>query len=194
MPETVKLRARDAMRRELANAALDVVLDHGFDALTADDIAAAIGMSRATFFRQFGSKEGAVVAAYTGTSAQFADAFRRTARDGGGTRWRQLRMAVEPAVLFAEADPARIRRRLAFLGEHPRIFARLKQERVAQIDQLAQAMQDSGVGAFESQILANAAISTLDQGFQHWMLQETQSIRVMIDAAFAHLDAAGRPA
>ncbi|MEC7763205.1 MAG: TetR family transcriptional regulator [Pseudomonadota bacterium] len=187
MPQTIKLRAKDAMRRELANAALDVVMKHGFDTITADEIAAAIGMSRATFFRQFGSKEGAVVAAFIGTSMQFADAYRHAT---GRTVWDRLRAAIEPAVTFSEADPARSRRRLAFIGDHPGLFARLKHERAPQIDALAQALQEGGAGPLQARVLANAAVSTLDQSFQHWKEQEARSIRDVVDEGFAHLIAA----
>lgn len=190
MPETVKLRAKDAMRRELANAALEVVMDHGFDDITVEDIAAAIGMSRATFFRQFRSKEGAIVAAFIGTSMQFADAYRRAS---GQSHWDRLREAVEPAVAFSEADPTRSRRRLAFIGDHPGLFARLKHERVPQIDALALAMQERGATTLESRVLANAAVSTLDQAFHHWQSLDTQTIREVVDAAFGLLGAARTP-
>lgn len=45
------------MRAELAEAAFAELVDHGYDALTADDLARRLGNSRATFFRYLGSKD-----------------------------------------------------------------------------------------------------------------------------------------
>lgn len=193
MPASIKKRARDAMRLELANAAVDAVIEGGFDAMTADDIAAAIGMSRATFFRQFGSKEGVMVASFVGTSAQFADAFRAAA-ETRGTWWEMLRAAVEPAVLFCEANPARLRTRMQFLANHPGISARLRQERAPQIEELAKAMTEAGGDPFACQILANAAISTLDQSLVYWKRNEDRAIRDVVDEAFARLAQGDQPA
>lgn len=46
----------------VARAALELFAVHGFDATSVDQIAAAAGISRSTFFRQFGSKEDVVFA------------------------------------------------------------------------------------------------------------------------------------
>jgi AcrR family transcriptional regulator len=47
---------RDVARRRLREAALAVFAQRGYAAATADEIAAAAGASRATFYRHFGSK------------------------------------------------------------------------------------------------------------------------------------------
>ncbi|MDX6740764.1 TetR family transcriptional regulator [Actinocorallia sp. A-T 12471] len=51
---------RDA-RRELMSAAISLSLAHGFEATTVDEIAAAAGVARRTFFRHFRAKEDAVL-------------------------------------------------------------------------------------------------------------------------------------
>lgn len=43
-------------------AALDLLISQGFDATSVDELAAAAGISRSTFFRRFGSKENMVFA------------------------------------------------------------------------------------------------------------------------------------
>lgn len=51
---------RAEVRRELAHAAVALFAEHGYDETTVDDIAAAAGVGRRTFFRYFRSKEDAV--------------------------------------------------------------------------------------------------------------------------------------
>ncbi|RKN26125.1 acyl-CoA-like ligand-binding transcription factor [Micromonospora musae] len=58
---TLAERKRQLVAEELRNAALMLLATRGFDAVTVDDIVAAAGMSRRTFFRYFASKEDVVV-------------------------------------------------------------------------------------------------------------------------------------
>jgi AcrR family transcriptional regulator len=55
-------RKRRAVRGELSEVALRLLTDREFDSLTIDEIAAAAGISRRTFFRYFTSKEDVVFA------------------------------------------------------------------------------------------------------------------------------------
>ncbi len=54
-------RKRQLVSDELSQAALNLLAQKGFDAVTVDEIAAAAGMSKRTFFRYFASKEDVVV-------------------------------------------------------------------------------------------------------------------------------------
>ncbi|MCF6522887.1 TetR family transcriptional regulator [Streptomyces sp. JJ36] len=67
MPESVKPARTPAastqrlkMRRELAAAAMELFATKGYEATTVDEIAAAAGVARRTFFRHFRSKEEAI--------------------------------------------------------------------------------------------------------------------------------------
>ncbi|MEU1072680.1 MULTISPECIES: TetR family transcriptional regulator [unclassified Streptomyces] len=54
-------RKRQLVSDELSEAALQLLALKGFDAVTIDEIAAAAGVSKRTFFRYFASKEDVVV-------------------------------------------------------------------------------------------------------------------------------------
>lgn len=54
-------RTRQAVHAEVARTAMSLFLERGFEATTIDDIAAAAGISRRTFFRYFGTKEDIVL-------------------------------------------------------------------------------------------------------------------------------------
>src|SRR6202140_183749 len=62
MPVDIAERKRRAIRGELSEVALGLVTDRTFQSLTIDEIAAAAGVSRRTFFRYFTSKEDVVFA------------------------------------------------------------------------------------------------------------------------------------
>jgi AcrR family transcriptional regulator len=49
-------------RAEVAEAALDLFTDNGYDPTSVEDIAMAAGISRSTFFRQFRAKEDVIFA------------------------------------------------------------------------------------------------------------------------------------
>jgi AcrR family transcriptional regulator len=54
-------RKRQLVADELRDAALQLLATRGYDTVTVDDIVAAAGMSRRTFFRYYASKEDVVV-------------------------------------------------------------------------------------------------------------------------------------
>ncbi|TVT61997.1 TetR family transcriptional regulator [Amycolatopsis rhizosphaerae] len=54
-------RKRQLVADELSQAALTLLAARGFEAVTVDEIAAAAGMSKRTFFRYFASKEDVVI-------------------------------------------------------------------------------------------------------------------------------------
>lgn len=53
-------QGRAEVRRELVHAAVDLFTERGYEDTTVDEIAAAAGVGRRTFFRYFRSKEDAV--------------------------------------------------------------------------------------------------------------------------------------
>jgi AcrR family transcriptional regulator len=62
VPIGISERKRRAVRAELSDVALELLTDRDFESVTVDEIAAAAGVSRRTFFRYFGSKEDVVFA------------------------------------------------------------------------------------------------------------------------------------
>lgn len=63
---TPSLRARNKLRvrRQIVEAAMQLVTARGLDRITAEDIAAGAEVGRATFFRYFDSKEAAVITGF----------------------------------------------------------------------------------------------------------------------------------
>nr|WP_221220630.1 TetR family transcriptional regulator [Mycolicibacterium sp. BK634] len=63
----MRVRKRQRTRERIATAAAQLVMQNGLSATTADQIAEAADVARATFFRYFESKEYAVAEGFTST-------------------------------------------------------------------------------------------------------------------------------
>jgi AcrR family transcriptional regulator len=66
---------RAEVRRDLVTAAVDLFTARGYEATTVDDITAAAGVARRTFFRYFRSKEDAVSPDHEAGMARVAEVF-----------------------------------------------------------------------------------------------------------------------
>ncbi|MFJ9779611.1 TetR family transcriptional regulator [Amycolatopsis sp. NPDC101161] len=66
---------RRQLRRALASAAVDLFAANGYEATTVDDIAAAAGVGRRTFFRYFDAKDDVLFANHDEIVAEMEDAF-----------------------------------------------------------------------------------------------------------------------
>lgn len=68
-------------REDIERVAMRLFSEHGFDATTVDDIAAAAGISRRTFFRYFGSKNDVVWGRFAEGLSDLRAALAATAED-----------------------------------------------------------------------------------------------------------------
>ncbi|NYI05330.1 TetR family transcriptional regulator [Allostreptomyces psammosilenae] len=85
-------RTRRAVRAELAELALGMFLERGFDETTVDDIARAAGLSKRSFFRYFPTKEDAVLGEVDDLGQQVVDDLR--ARPADEDPWESLRIVL----------------------------------------------------------------------------------------------------
>lgn len=69
------VEGRAEVRRDLVGAAARLFDEHGYDDTTVDDIAAAAGVGRRTFFRYFRSKEDAISPDHESALARVAEVF-----------------------------------------------------------------------------------------------------------------------
>lgn len=109
-PIPVRERTRRAMRAELTMLAQDLFATKGYDQTTIDDLVAAAGMSKRTFFRYFTSKEDLVLGKYELLADRLIEALAARPRDE--PVWDSLRRAFDVIVEYFD-DEQQLSRTLA---------------------------------------------------------------------------------
>lgn len=181
------------MRSELASAAVDLMVEHGYDGQSAEDLARSLGISRATFHRYLGSKDEAVIATTIGPEDQFAARLAAVGDQQFATTWSRLRAALEPAVELAESSPDRMRAQLRLIQSAPALGGSLRRARAPQVEALAVGIAELGHDPFDAAVLASAAIAVLDQCWLTWAQQDDADLRELLDRAFVRLARATTP-
>ncbi|MBN9621877.1 MAG: TetR family transcriptional regulator [Actinobacteria bacterium] len=182
----LRSKARASARAEIAEVAFDVFAERGFDEVTATEVAEAAGISRASFFRYFESKEDAVFVAQEEMGANVAAAL--TARPGGEDAWTALRRALDAAVETYQRSSEEALGRLRLIRETPNL--RVHQlERLAKWKTLIGAALAVRLGLPHSDIkveaLVGAALGALDAASSRWAASDgAEDLIELIDEAF----------
>lgn len=191
MSPGVRDLTRDAVRTHLAEAAYDCFLARGFESTTVEDAARAAGVSRATFFRYFRSKEDAVIVAMASAGLDFGARLRSADVHDGLPVWQHLRAAFEPAVESADADPERVRAKARMISSVPSLAAHLAERRRAQETLLADALAEQLHDPLTAKALVAAALAAFDLAWREWAASSAP-FREVLDAVFARLDVTPR--
>lgn len=96
-------RTRRAVRDELVTVALDLFLSQGYEPTTVDQIAAAAGLSRRSFFRYFAGKDDILAQTLAALGEQIAATLRT--RPTAETLWTALRHSFSPLIDHMTSDP-----------------------------------------------------------------------------------------
>ncbi|MEU7788815.1 TetR/AcrR family transcriptional regulator [Amycolatopsis sp. NPDC049159] len=128
-PPSLRERTRLAVRQQLLDAALALFVKHGYEETTVDEIAAAAGMSKRSFFRYFGSKEDVILGKHERLGDQFVEALE--ARPPDEPLWTSLRRMFDDVVDYM-TDPVQA----AAAGELQRVINGSASLRAAYLDRM----------------------------------------------------------
>lgn len=95
-PRNLRQRARDAVREQIADVALELFAERGFEHVTVEEIATAAGISARSFFRYFPNKEDVLLSDPVETGTIVRDSF--AARPADEPIWTSLRIAFDALV------------------------------------------------------------------------------------------------
>jgi AcrR family transcriptional regulator len=178
-------RKRRALRVELSEAALPLVIERGFETTTMEDLATAAGVSRRTFFRYFSSKEDVVFAFLDQWAARLAaDIVARPAAENPVVAVQQSFRKLTAAY----RDRALVLVRL--VGKTPalRQQERINREhlRSAVVNALAIRLGLDTKHDMRPQILATIAFAPLDAAMLSWFgSRSSEEIGDLLDEALA---------
>jgi AcrR family transcriptional regulator len=110
VPDRGDLReiGKRAMRAEIAQRAVALLDERGFDETTVEEIAAAVGISPRSFFRYFPTKEDVALGDLMPMGRLVEEAL--LARPDDESAWAALRAAMAPLERIAESDTENVRR------------------------------------------------------------------------------------
>ncbi|WP_433251390.1 TetR family transcriptional regulator [Actinomadura nitritigenes] len=178
-------RTRRAVRTELAELALRLFVERGYEETTVDDIATAAGLSKRSFFRYFPSKEDVVFGDVEDLADRVAEAVR--ARPAEEPPWTVLRAVLREwgeRIQSAQRDPAVLR----LIESSPALRARLNQRRDAMRDRITTALCERPgprLDAFTADLLTGCAAAALDAANREWLRCDGAADRTdLIDRAF----------
>ena len=120
--------ARRAITAQVAEMAIDLFVERGYDETTIDDICAVAGISRSSFFRYFRSKEDVLLREVTGLGESLLVALQ--ARPDGEPAWIALRRALDLMIERYGAESERILRSARLVRQTPAL-ATFHQEKLA---------------------------------------------------------------
>jgi mycofactocin system transcriptional regulator len=173
-------------RVELEQIALDLFLRHGFVETTLDDIAAAAGIARRTFFGYFSSKNDVVWGDF--------DALLRGMEEwlaGRGDDVALLDALTEAVVRFNDLPPEAVpahRRRMALILHVPALQAH-STLRYADwrgvVARFAARRLGQAVEAPLPQLIGHLALGSAVAAYEQWLADETSDLPSLLTGAFA---------
>lgn len=182
---------RASVRDHVAEQALRLFDEHGFDETTVDDVAAAVGMSARSFFRYFPAKEDVVI----GDPAPFGQLVRDAAATCPPDEpvWAVLRHAFAPVEVNTDAERITGLRTMRVLMSTASLRARNVEKHIAWAELLEPVIVDRLDGPedsrrFRAQILVHAAMACLDVSLAEWTRRKgVTPVAQLLDEAFSAL-------
>ena len=156
----------------LAQAALELFLERGFDQTTVGEIARRAGLTERTFFRHFADKREVLF----GGSAMLQDLLARTVASSpdSGAPLDAIAAALlaAGALLQERGDYARQRQRV--VAAHPELRERELIKLTALAAALAEALRQRGVGEPTASLTAEVGIAVFKVAFDEWVRDSNQ--------------------
>lgn len=179
-------------RQALKDAALELALAHGMDALTVDAISDAATVAPRTFFNYFACKEDALVAEPTQSLPDMQRMLCERPADEAPLG--ALRAVITQCDLFGAAhmDRERALARQRLVQNHPPLLARQLAQYVTVERAFAAALAERlGAGPepdLRPELLAALAVSTVRVAMRRWSADGTRTLEEQVEAAFTQLE------
>ena len=193
---TLRDHARGAVRDEVMKRAWLLFAEQGFEATTVDQIAAAAGMSRRTFFRYFSGKDELVLERLLESGDRVAAAL--AGRPDDEPAWTALRVAFDEVVRPQERHADHSRALQLMLREEPAVRASVLERRRRWQEVLTPLVaarlprRHGGRGPdVRAAALAASALACLEVAQETWVDEPRSRLSTLLDQAMAAVHPAG---
>jgi AcrR family transcriptional regulator len=182
---TLQARKQEFVRDAIWVAAIDLFAEKGFEETTVDDIVAAAGTSRRTFFRYFESKRDLIAQPIVSYGASLTKAIESCP---GAPSAASLFRHVVLEVAQRTVSDSRMRKVMAIAAKYP--AAREAQlSRVAEVqDRVADAFAQRCKDELTSHVLAALTLSGLSLTYRAWFSTGKKDIASAAQQIFATLE------
>lgn len=176
----------EAVAASIAEQALRLFDEQGFDRTTIDEIAASSGISTRSFFRYFRTKEEVVVGGHAAFGPRITEALSKRPENEGA--WLALRRALDVLADNVASDPASAARTMRVVNSTASLRAHSLEKHLMWAADLTPeisrrlAIADSD--DITARTLVHAALACLGVALAKFAEDESASIHALIDHAF----------
>jgi len=184
-PEVTRGRPASTTRQDVARVALDLFARQGYDETTVDEIAAAVGISRRTFFRYYESKPEVVWGEFDAELGRLRD--RLAEAPDGEPMMDVLRRSVMATNRFGAGELDELRIRMVLIGSVPTLVAHsaVRYEEWCEVVAAFAASRLGGVpDELGPQTVARAALGAAMAAFACWARHGSDDLVEDVDQAF----------
>lgn len=179
---------RDAVRARIADTAITLFAERGFDQVTVEQIAAAVGISARSFNRYFPAKEDTVMCGAELWGETVRDAF--AARPTEEPIWDSLCAAFDQMLAISEADHERQKLTMRVLISAPTLRARNLEKHLAwarMLVPLARTRLTGHDGDVRAEAIVQAGLACFDVALMTWARSDEERspreiLRITFDA------------
>jgi AcrR family transcriptional regulator len=158
------LNVSETVRHTITTAALELFGTHGFEQVTVQQIVDHAGVSRATFYRYYSSKEAAF---FDGRDEDLA-ALQAAFADITTTDLMQVRHALSGFAQHMQAKEDAVRARVAIVQDSPHLRRAALAERLTWEDALTATFADQGASPLAARTRAAAILGCLHAAVSGW--------------------------
>jgi mycofactocin system transcriptional regulator len=188
--QVVRGRRPSTTRQEVARAALDLFARQGYEETSIDQIAAAVGISRRTFFRYYESKREVVWGEFDAELVRLRD--RLESADDDEPMMEVLRCAVIDINRFGAGELDELRIRIGLTSTVPTLVAH-SAVRYAEWCEVVARFVAQRLGTspddLAPQTVARAALGAAMSAFVYWANRGGDDLAAEVDRAFRMLSA-----
>ncbi|WP_218221901.1 TetR/AcrR family transcriptional regulator [Nesterenkonia sp. Act20] len=184
----IRERTRGAMRGELADVALRLFEERGYDETPVDDIATAAGISPRTFYRYFGTKEDVLFGDLPPTSVDLPELLTEHLTRLGP--WEALHQTLRNVSEQVQTQRDRWSRLLRVVNTSDSLRAGHLEQQMNLAQSLVPVLapqlgEPAAWSTLRARVLVHTALTCFDTAFSHWAVHESDvEIVDAVDIAF----------